>query len=223
MHLKRQVLQATSFSGYTTACTTLRSTRGQPIGEILISHAAKVELSDMSLGQRITRPERASLGGPIPVVEGDPDRLQQVGLIPLDNQLEHTPRWAGASCCPPRGYERSAVGRGHRRVDTARAPRAHLRSLLPHRPQACTFDWRYLPGLAIANSLMVAHAGGIELTSRHGAGTRATIWLPIKRATRRFQATCARPNLDHGFTMPSATRAADRIGLPLLGSGLSPA
>jgi signal transduction histidine kinase len=120
------------------------------------------------------------LDGPTPVVEGDPDRLQQVGLILLDNAFKHTPSG---------GYVRLVVGRdgaqGLLRVeDTGEG--------IPHAHLARVFDRFYRVdrartrstggaglGLAIAYTLVAAHRGRIALNSRPDGGTLATIWLPL--------------------------------------------
>ena len=120
------------------------------------------------------------IDGQAPVIYGDPDRLQQVGLILLDNALKHT---------PPGGRVRLLVGRdgsdGVLRVeDTGEGiPREHLARVFDRfyrvdRTRARATGGAGL-GLAIAHSLLAAHGGRIALSSRPGGGTVATIWLPL--------------------------------------------
>ncbi|HEY3111514.1 MAG TPA: ATP-binding protein [Chloroflexota bacterium] len=118
-------------------------------------------------------------GEPGRLVEADPDRLQQVLLILLDNAIKHTPSGGrvtvevraddgqasvvvadtGEGIAPehlPRVFERFY------RADAARSREAGGTGL----------------GLAIAKSLIDAHGGSLTLASAPGAGTRATIRLP---------------------------------------------
>jgi signal transduction histidine kinase len=118
--------------------------------------------------------------GSMPLVEADPDRLQQVLLILVDNAIKHTP--AGG------------------RVDVHVGRRAGS-ALLEVEDTGCGIAEEHLPrifdrfyradqarseggtglGLAIAKMLVEAHRGHLELTSTPGTGTRATISLPIHR------------------------------------------
>lgn len=114
----------------------------------------------------------------LPLVEADPDRVQQVLLILLDNATKHTPaggrveltvRRHGSDVLaevkdngpgiPPEHLPR--VFDRFYRVDSARA-RA---------------DGGIGLGLAIARTLVQAHGGELTLTSAPGAGTRATVRL----------------------------------------------
>jgi signal transduction histidine kinase len=115
---------------------------------------------------------------------GDPDRVRQVLLVLLDNALQHTP--AG----------------GRIRVDaSARAPWVEIKihdtgagiapEHLPH-----VFERFYRGngpsggqgaglGLAIARGLVTAQGGQIELASRLGAGTTATVRWPAQAPATR--------------------------------------
>ncbi len=114
------------------------------------------------------------------VVEGDPDRLQQVLVILIDNALKHTSAGGRVTIAgkrhgadvllqvidtgegiPPEHLPR-VVDRFYR-VDRARS-RAHGGTGL---------------GLAIANSLIQAHHGQLSLTSTLGLGTTVTIRLRL--------------------------------------------
>jgi signal transduction histidine kinase len=119
-------------------------------------------------------------GGPGPVVEADPDRLQQVLLILLDNAIKHTPSGGRVSVAV-------RADDGHALVEVADTGGGIDPEHLPH-----VFERFYRAdaarsreaggtglGLAIAKSLVDAHAGSLSLASAPGAGTRATIRLPI--------------------------------------------
>ena len=115
---------------------------------------------------------------PAPVVEGDPDRLQQVGLILLDNALKHT---------PPGGHVRLLVsqdsGDGVLQVEDngEGIPDEHVRSVFNRfyrvdRARSRATGGAGL-GLSIAHALVTAHGGHITLSSRPGRGTCATVRL----------------------------------------------
>ena len=119
------------------------------------------------------------------VVEGDPDRLQQVGLILLDNALEHT---------PPGGHVRVRVRREGAEglfqvVDTGEGipaeqlPRVFDRFYRLDRARSRGSGGAGL-GLAIAHALVAAHGGHIALSSRRGEGTCVTVRLPLPMGER---------------------------------------
>jgi signal transduction histidine kinase len=118
-------------------------------------------------------------GEPGPAVEADPDRLQQVMLILLDNAIKHTP--AGG-----RVAVEARVDDGHavlEVVDTGEGiPPEHLPRVFERFYRADAARSREAGGsglgLAIARSLVDAHGGSLTLASAPGAGTRATIHLP---------------------------------------------
>jgi signal transduction histidine kinase len=114
------------------------------------------------------------------VVEGDPDRLQQVGLILLENALNHTPpggsvsitvyehHGAGAITVEDTGDgipedHRSRVFDRFHRVDPARTRGTAGTGL----------------GLAIADALVSAHQGSISIGSGREGGTLVTVRLPL--------------------------------------------
>jgi two-component system, OmpR family, sensor histidine kinase CiaH len=130
-------------------------------------------------------------------VEADPNRLQQVVLILLDNALKYTP------------------GGGTVRVQIARQGNEATLTVsdsgegISAEHLARLFDrfYRVDParsraqggaglGLAIARSLVGAHGGQLSLTSQPGQGTTALVRLPLKaRASafaRRFGGVTAR-------------------------------
>jgi signal transduction histidine kinase len=121
--------------------------------------------------------------GQSPVVEGDPDRLQQVGLIIIDNALNHTPRGGVVQLTIERHD-----GAGMLRVDDSGegiAPE-HLSRIFDrfHRadPSRARSTGGAGLGLAIARTLVEAHGGCIEVGARPGGGTRVTIHIPLAEA-----------------------------------------
>ncbi len=122
------------------------------------------------------------------LVEADPDRLQQVLLILLDNAIKHTPRGGEVHVSARRqGAEAlldvADTGEGippdqidqvfnrFVRVDEARSRGRGGAGL----------------GLAIAKSLVEAHDGQMSLTSVVGEGTRVTVRLPLVEFSRMDQ------------------------------------
>jgi signal transduction histidine kinase len=118
-------------------------------------------------------------GEPSPIVEADPDRLQQVLLILLDNAIKHTPS-GGRVAVAVRADD------GHAAVEVADTGEGIAPEHLPR-----VFERFYRAdaarsreaggtglGLAIAKSLVDAHGGSLTLASAPGQGTRATVRLP---------------------------------------------
>jgi signal transduction histidine kinase len=113
-------------------------------------------------------------------VEADPDRVEQVLLILLDNALRHTPRGGNITLTVdqsdgagmlvvedtgdgiPEEHLTHVFDRFHR-VDASRNRRGGGAGL----------------GLAIAQALIAAHGGNISLARRAAGGTRVTILLPL--------------------------------------------
>jgi signal transduction histidine kinase len=113
-------------------------------------------------------------------VEGDPDRIQEVGLILIDNALRHT---------PPGGTISMTVDQ-HQRTgilaveDTGEGiPEEHLTRVFDrfHRvdPSRDRRSGGAGLGLAIAHSVIGAHGGSISIERRAEHGTRVTIRLPM--------------------------------------------
>jgi signal transduction histidine kinase len=114
------------------------------------------------------------------VVDADPDRIQQVLLILLDNAIKHTPAGGsidvqverdGSSGLVHVSDTGSGIAAEHLprifdrfyRIDTARSRGAGGTGL----------------GLAIAKMLIDAHGGELSLSSSQGVGTQVTIRLPL--------------------------------------------
>ena len=113
-------------------------------------------------------------------VEADPDRLQQVLLILLDNALKHTPRGGTVVVSTRRqGLDASLEivdsGEG---IDAVHLPRVFDRFYRVDRARARADGGTGL-GLAIAKSLVDAHGGQLTLGNAPGAGTRATMRLRL--------------------------------------------
>lgn len=130
-----------------------------------------------------TRKIALSLGSreQVLLLEGDPDKLEQVVLILLDNALKHTPAGGHVTATATRQGGEAVLqvadsgagiapehlphifGRFYR-ADAARSRKSGSTGL----------------GLAIATSLIEAHQGRLALTSTVGVGTTATIHLPLR-------------------------------------------
>ena len=112
--------------------------------------------------------------GKPPVVEGDPDRLQQVLLILLDNAIRHTPP-GGVVTVTSSGRGSSAwvevsdTGEG---IPAEHLPRIFDRFYRADKARARERGGTGL-GLAIAKSLVEAHGGQLNLESATGKGTTA--------------------------------------------------
>ncbi len=114
------------------------------------------------------------------MVDGDPDRLEQVLMNVLDNALKYTP--AGGSVVlrlgrqgPNTIIEVVDSGKG---VPPEHLPRIFDRFYRVDKARSRKFGGTGL-GLAIARSLVEAHGGRLSLESRLGTGTSVTISLPL--------------------------------------------
>ncbi len=118
-------------------------------------------------------------GAPV-VAEADPDRLQQVLLILLDNALKHTPAGGHVTLTVSRSGAQARVdvsdsGEG---IAPADLERVFDRFYRANRARSRANGGAGL-GLAIAHALVTAHGGSLQLASRLGHGTTATIRLPL--------------------------------------------
>ncbi|MDQ6671640.1 MAG: cell wall metabolism sensor histidine kinase WalK [Chloroflexota bacterium] len=113
-------------------------------------------------------------------VEADPDRLQQVFLILIDNAIKHTPPGGNVTVQVRRQGQTVHVSV----VDTGTGIAAeHLPRIFDRFYRADTAraheEGGTGLGLAIAKMLVEAHGGQLQLTSTVGVGTQATVSLPL--------------------------------------------
>jgi signal transduction histidine kinase len=118
----------------------------------------------------------APFGGDPLVVDGDPDRLQQVLLILVDNALKHTPRGGKVtlSTCQRSGEVSAEVRDTGAGIAPEQLGRVFDRFYRADRARGRGGAGL---GLAIARSLVQAHGGRLTLTGAPGAGVTATIRL----------------------------------------------
>lgn len=113
-------------------------------------------------------------------VEADPDRMQQVLLILIDNAIKHTPR-GGRVDLDVRRHGQSAevtvadTGTG---IAPEHLPRIFDRFYRADKARARAQGGTGL-GLAIAKMLVEAHGGQLQLVSTLGVGTQVTVSLPL--------------------------------------------
>lgn len=137
-----------------------------------------------------------------PVIDGDPDRLEQVGLILLDNAIKHTP----SGGCVQILAHRVGMDGLLEVVDSGEGiPREHLRHVFDRFYRVDRARSRATGGvglgLSIAQALIAAHGGHIAISSQPGDGTRVTIRLPVAG-----EAPPDDPNIAEGAAAP---RTAD--------------
>ena len=113
-------------------------------------------------------------------VEADPDRLQQVFLILIDNAIKHTPPGGDVTVQVQRHGQSSQVtvadtGTG---IAPEHLPRIFDRFYRADRARSRDGGGTGL-GLAIAKMLIEAHGGQLQLTSTLGVGTQVTVSLPL--------------------------------------------
>jgi signal transduction histidine kinase len=114
-------------------------------------------------------------------VDADPDRLQQVLLILIDNAIKHTPAGGRVDVRVRRqGHAQALIevadtGSGIAAEDL---PRIFDRFYRADKARARAAGGTGL-GLAIAKMLVDAHHGHLALSSQVGVGTLATVTLPL--------------------------------------------
>jgi len=113
-------------------------------------------------------------------VEADPDRLQQVFLILIDNAIKHTPPGGDVSVQVQRHGQSSQVvvadtGTG---IAPEHLPRIFDRFYRADRARSRDGGGTGL-GLAIAKMLIEAHGGQLQLASTLHVGTQVTVSLPL--------------------------------------------
>jgi len=121
------------------------------------------------------------------MVDADPDRLQQVLLILIDNALKHTPV-GGRVDVRVRRHGQSAqvevadTGAG---IAPEHLPRIFDRFYRADKARARAQGGTGL-GLAIAKMLVEAHDGQLQLNSTVGVGTQVTVSLPLVNPPARL-------------------------------------
>ena len=164
--------------------TLARSDRGElqlSVGQVdlgALAHDLARRVSVLAQGRGVAL--EVEVVGTSTVVEGDPDRLQQVGLIVLDNALNHTPSGGLVQLVVERQAHHGVL-----RVDDSGEgiPPEHLRRMFERFYRSDTSRARSTGGaglgLAIARSLVEAHGGRISIANRSSGGTRVEILIPL--------------------------------------------
>ena len=114
------------------------------------------------------------------IVDADPDRLQQVVLILIDNAIKHTPSGGRVDVRVRRHGQHAQVevadtGTG---ISPEDLPRIFDRFYRADKARAREQGGTGL-GLAIAKMLVDAHAGQLQISSTLGSGTQVTVTLPL--------------------------------------------
>ncbi|MBN9121491.1 MAG: HAMP domain-containing protein [Planctomycetes bacterium] len=118
------------------------------------------------------------------VVRGDPVRLRQVAVNLIDNAAKYTPEGGSIRVTVARIDERAVLtvadtGEG---IPAEHLPRVFDRFYRLDKARSREMGGTGL-GLAIVKSIVTAHGGAVELTSTVGAGTTATVALPLRVPT----------------------------------------
>jgi two-component system, OmpR family, sensor histidine kinase CiaH len=157
---------------------------------------APLELADVAAEVvRRTTPHAQSAGiqlslhaDPQPAtVEADPDRLQQVLLILIDNAIKHTPPGGKVEVRVRRQSQSALVevadtGTG---IAPEHLPRIFDRFYRADKARARAQGGTGL-GLAIAKMLIEAHGGHLQLSSTLGVGTQVSVLLPLVNRPARL-------------------------------------
>ncbi|HEV7662945.1 MAG TPA: HAMP domain-containing sensor histidine kinase [Chloroflexota bacterium] len=121
-----------------------------------------------------------------PIVEADPDRLQQVLVVLIDNAIKHTPRGGTVNLRVSQHGANALLdiadsGTG---ISAEHLPRIFDRF---YRADGARSEGGTGLGLAIAKMLVEAHGGSLAVRSVLGSGTQVTVALPsIPTALPRF-------------------------------------
>ena len=122
---------------------------------------------------------------PAPEIDGDPDRLQQVGLILLDNALKHTPRGGQVRLLVSHDGD---VGVLEVEDSGEGIPAEHLQRVFNRFYRVDRVRSRATGGaglgLAIAHTLVTAHGGEISLRGRPVEGRSSRSVYLVRRASR---------------------------------------
>lgn len=116
------------------------------------------------------------LGGGLPEMEADGNRLKQVLLNLLDNSLKFTPMGGSITVCSHRYGEAVEISV----IDTGPGIAAQdLPNILSKFVKVDNRSPGSGLGLSIANEIVTLHGGQLLLSSEVGKGTTATVRLPI--------------------------------------------
>jgi signal transduction histidine kinase len=111
------------------------------------------------------------------MIEIDPDRLAQVLGNLLSNAIKYTP--AGGAVSFEAGLDNGDVRLRVSDTGTGIEPEEQGRIFEPfYRSQSDRFPEGLGLGLAIAQDLIEAHGGRLEVESQPGQGSQFTAWLP---------------------------------------------
>ncbi|MBV9576977.1 MAG: HAMP domain-containing histidine kinase, partial [Chloroflexi bacterium] len=151
------------------------------------------------------------------IVDVDPDRLQQVLLILIDNALKYTPEGGRVSVAVRSGARSATV----EVADTGRGIAAeHLPRLFDRFYRADAARSRAAGGtglgLSIARLLVEAHGGELTLSSTVGVGTVASVRLPLA-APESSDAAGYQPELSQAVAVAAALPARSKAGNSLSG------
>jgi signal transduction histidine kinase len=112
------------------------------------------------------------------LIEGDPDRLQQVVLIVLDNAVKYSSEGGRITVRTSRRHGRAVLDVRDSGVGMSRDDLARVFDRF-YRVDAARSSSGAGIGLAIARSLVLAHHGQIALDSKPGEGTTVTVQFPL--------------------------------------------
>jgi signal transduction histidine kinase len=120
---------------------------------------------------------QAAVPTDLPMIEIDPDRLAQVLGNLLSNAIKYTP--AGGAVSFEAGLDNGDVRLRVSDTGTGIEPEEQGRIFEPfYRSQSDRFPEGLGLGLAIAQDLIEAHGGRLEVESQPGQGSQFTAWLP---------------------------------------------
>ncbi len=120
----------------------------------------------------------------LPAIEADPGRLRQVILNLTSNAIKFTPQGGRIELAARSGENGdvafvvadTGIGMSREEIDVALEPFRQVDSALSRRYEGTGL------GLPLTKKLVEQHGGTLEIESRKGEGTRATVRLPAARA-----------------------------------------
>ena len=115
----------------------------------------------------------------LPLIHGDPDRLERVFSNLLDNAIKFTPEGGKVDLTARKGDEAIEVTVADTGVGIPREDLPHIFERFYRGDRSRRAGGTGL-GLAIAREIVIAHGGKIEVKSEVGRGTRFTVTLPLK-------------------------------------------